>query len=334
MEKINLAQAFGRIEGYWSPKIAGRINDTYVKLARLKGEFTWHHHADEDELFFVVKGRLLIKLRDRDLWLDEGEFAVVPRGVEHLPVATDEVHVMLVEPATTVNTGMARTDRTVGDQWLGGAPAPPAASGAKRPGRSLGGALLTALQSLPDGARQLVHLLDLEEMELEVEEHLAQVGRWSVRLAAAAGASTERQRLLAQAALLHDVGKLGLSRALLRKPGRLDTAERAALVQHVGKGVALLRALDVEDPVVDIVAAHHERWDGSGYPRGLAGEAILPEARMLAIADSFDAMTSERVYHRARTRDEATAELRREAGRQFDGRLVGLFIELLDRPDA
>ncbi|HEV2439966.1 MAG TPA: HD domain-containing phosphohydrolase, partial [bacterium] len=107
--------------------------------------------------------------------------------------------------------------------------------------------LLIALHALPDGARQLVHLLDIEEFELEVEEHLAQVGRWSVRLAAAAGVPPARQRLLAQAALLHDVGKLGLSRALLRKPGALSADERALLVQHVNKGVTLLQALDVED---------------------------------------------------------------------------------------
>lgn len=325
MDKVNLAEAFRRFEEYWSPKIAAELNESYVKLVKLKGEFIWHHHEHEDELFLVLKGRLLIKLRDRDLWLNEGEFAVIPMGVEHLPVASDEVHVMLVEPKSTVNTGTERTDRTVGEQWLGGEP-----PGAKRPGRALDHALLVALQALPDGARQLVHLLDVEEFELEVEEHLAQVGRWSVRLAAAAGVALERQRLLAQAALLHDVGKLGLSRALLRKPGALSVDERALLVQHVNKGVALLRALDVEEGVVGIVAAHHERWDGAGYPRGLAAEAIPVEARILAIADSFDAMTSERVYHRARPRDEATGELRREAGRQFDARLVDLFITLLD----
>ncbi len=118
MEKINLVQAFGLFHEYWSPKIAGELNDAYVKLAKLKGEFVWHHHEAEDELFLVVKGKLLIKLRDRDLWLDEGEFVVIPKGVEHMPVAPDEVHVVLVEPKTTVNTGTERTERTVGDQWL------------------------------------------------------------------------------------------------------------------------------------------------------------------------------------------------------------------------
>jgi putative nucleotidyltransferase with HDIG domain len=139
-----------------------------------------------------------------------------------------------------------------------------------------------------------------------------------------------RQRLLAQAAFLHDVGKLSLSRALPQKPGPLSPDERALVAQHVGKGVALLRALEVDDAVVVIVAAHHERWDGGGYPQGLANDAIPVEARILAIADSFDAMTSERVYHAARTHDEAAAELRRQADRQFDGRLVDLFVSALD----
>jgi|GEM_PF-2105861 len=190
-------------------------------------------------------------------------------------------------------------------------------------------ALLTALQGLPEGARQLVHRLNVEDVELEVEAHLAQVGRWAVELAAAAGVPVERRHLLAQAAFVHDVGKLALSRSLLQKPGPLSADERALVAQHVNKGVALLRALEVEDAVVDIVAAHHERWDGAGYPNGLAGEEIPREARILAIADSFDAMTSERVYHAARTRDEAAAELWRQAGRQFEARLVEMFLVLL-----
>ncbi len=200
---------------------------------------------------------------------------------------------------------------------------------AGRQGRSLSGALLHALQGLPDGARQLVHLLDTEEVKLEVEEHLARVGQWSLRLAAAAGLAPERQRRLAQAALLHDVGKLGLSRSLLQKPGILSAEERALLVQHVTKGVTLLSALDVGEAVVAIVAAHHERWDGLGYPHGLAGEAIPLEARILAIADSYDAMTTHRVYREALTVTEAVAELQREAGRQFDPHLADLFISFL-----
>lgn len=115
IEKVNLAQKFGLFHDRWSPKIAGEVNDAYVKLVKLKGEFVWHHHAAEDELFLVVKGRLLIKLRDRDLWLEEGEFVIIPRGVEHLPVADEETHVLLLEPKSTLNTGNIQNERTVAE---------------------------------------------------------------------------------------------------------------------------------------------------------------------------------------------------------------------------
>ncbi len=118
MEKVNLANKFGLFQEYWSPKIAGELNDSYLKLAKLKGEFVWHHHEAEDELFLVVQGRLLIKLRDRDILLDEGEFVIIPRGVEHCPVAEEEVHVLLLEPKSTVNTGNVQSERTVGEQWI------------------------------------------------------------------------------------------------------------------------------------------------------------------------------------------------------------------------
>lgn len=118
MEKVNLTQKFSLFHKYWSPKIAGELNDSYVKLAKLKGEFVWHHHEAEDELFLVVKGKLLIKLRDRDIWLEEGEFVIIPQGVEHMPVAEDEVHIVLIEPKSTLNTGTVQNERTVGDQWI------------------------------------------------------------------------------------------------------------------------------------------------------------------------------------------------------------------------
>jgi mannose-6-phosphate isomerase-like protein (cupin superfamily) len=118
MEVLNLAAAFGRFSEHWRPKIVGELNDSYVKLAKLHGEFVWHQHEHEDELFLVVKGRLLIRLRDRDLWLDEGEFVVIPKGVEHLPVAAEEVHVLLLEPKSTSNTGDVQSERTVAAEWL------------------------------------------------------------------------------------------------------------------------------------------------------------------------------------------------------------------------
>ena len=115
---MNLAQKFGLYKEYWSPKIVGELNESYVKVVKLKGEFVWHHHESEDELFMVVKGQLLIRLLDRDITLHEGEFLIVPKGVEHLPVARDEAQVVLIEPKTTVNTGNLRNERTVSDQWI------------------------------------------------------------------------------------------------------------------------------------------------------------------------------------------------------------------------
>lgn len=113
MEKVSLAEKFNLFQDYWSPKIAGELNDSYVKLVKLKGEFVWHHHENEDELFLVVKGSLLIRLRDRDVWLNEGEFFIVPKGVEHQPVAPEEVHALLLEPKSTLNTGNTRGEMTV-----------------------------------------------------------------------------------------------------------------------------------------------------------------------------------------------------------------------------
>lgn len=115
MDSVNLSQKFQSFRDLWSPKIVGEVNDHYVKLVKLKGEFVWHHHAVEDELFLVVKGRLLLKFRDRDVWLNEGEFAIVPHGVEHLPIAPEETHVLLLEPKSTLNTGNVRNERTVSE---------------------------------------------------------------------------------------------------------------------------------------------------------------------------------------------------------------------------
>ncbi len=112
METVNLAEKFALFDEYWSPKIIGELNDSYVKAVKFRGEFVWHHHEDEDELFLVVKGRLVIELRDRDIRLGEGEFAIIPRGVEHMPVAEEEAHVILIEPKSTLNTGNVRNERT------------------------------------------------------------------------------------------------------------------------------------------------------------------------------------------------------------------------------
>ena len=118
MDKISLPQKFALFNDYWSPKIIGELNQFAVKIVKVKGEFVWHHHAIEDELFFVVKGRLLIQVREepgqeRDIWLEEGELIIIPHGVEHRPVAEEETQLMLLEASTTVNTGNVESERTV-----------------------------------------------------------------------------------------------------------------------------------------------------------------------------------------------------------------------------
>ena len=113
MNKVNLSAKFSLITKHWDPKIVGELNNQYVKIAKLKGEFVWHQHENEEELFMVVNGHLTIKLRDGIIELNEGEFYIIPRGVEHKPVAEDEVHVLMFEPKTTVNTGNTISDKTI-----------------------------------------------------------------------------------------------------------------------------------------------------------------------------------------------------------------------------
>ena len=120
MKVINLAETFQQVPEYWRPRIAGEINESYVKLARLKGEFVWHKHDAEDELFLVLQGHLTILTRSGDLRVGPGEFVIIPRGVEHCPVADEEVQVLLLEPKSTLNTGDVRSERTVDAEWLPG----------------------------------------------------------------------------------------------------------------------------------------------------------------------------------------------------------------------
>ena len=119
MERINLREKFARIDKPWDPRIVGELNGQHVKLARVQGEFVWHSHEREDELFLVVRGTLAMQFRDRTVTVTEGEFIIVPRGVEHCPRADEEAHVLLFEPATTLNTGDADDPRRVDDpEWL------------------------------------------------------------------------------------------------------------------------------------------------------------------------------------------------------------------------
>jgi mannose-6-phosphate isomerase-like protein (cupin superfamily) len=104
-DKVNLSEAFSAFSDHWSPQLVGEVNDFQVKLAKFSGDFVWHHHDDEDELFMVVSGRLLMRFRDREVWVEEGEFIIVPAGVEHCPSAPEEAHVILLEKGTIVRTG-------------------------------------------------------------------------------------------------------------------------------------------------------------------------------------------------------------------------------------
>ncbi len=113
MKGINLEEKFSQIDGYWQPRIAAELNGQYLKLAKFKGEFDWHSHANEDEYFQVFKGQIKIHLRDKIITLEEGDCCVVPKGVEHKPVADEEAHVIMFEPKSTEQTGGVRTDKTV-----------------------------------------------------------------------------------------------------------------------------------------------------------------------------------------------------------------------------
>lgn len=118
VESVSLEEKFGMFSEHWKPKIVAEVNDSYVKIAKVSGEFVWHRHPEEDELFLVLKGRLTIRLRDRDVSLKEGELAVVPRGVEHMPFAEGEARLMLIEPKSTVNTGDESNERTAAAEWV------------------------------------------------------------------------------------------------------------------------------------------------------------------------------------------------------------------------
>jgi mannose-6-phosphate isomerase-like protein (cupin superfamily) len=113
MDKINIHRKLDQVNEYWKPYVIAELNGQHVKLAKVKDEFIWHQHPNEDEMFLVVKGRLRMEFRDRQLWLEEGELIVVPRGVEHRPVAEEEAHILLFEPVSTLNTGNVRNERTV-----------------------------------------------------------------------------------------------------------------------------------------------------------------------------------------------------------------------------
>lgn len=112
MEKVNLSEKFSLFSDYCNPRIIGELNGQHVKAVKLKGEFVWHSHEEEDEMFLVIKGSFNMELRDKTVTINEGEFFIVPRKVEHKPVAAEEVHILLFEPASTINTGAVQNELT------------------------------------------------------------------------------------------------------------------------------------------------------------------------------------------------------------------------------
>ncbi len=119
IEKVNLAQKLTLFDALWRPKIIGELNDAYVKIVKVEGEFVWHHHEHEDELFLILNGRLQIQFRDKNIWLNPGEMIIIPKGVEHRPVAEAEVHLLLLEPKTTLNTGnITNDDKSNQAEWI------------------------------------------------------------------------------------------------------------------------------------------------------------------------------------------------------------------------
>ena len=112
MDAVNIEKKLAQVNDYWQPTIVGELNADYIKVVKFRGEFLWHHHENEDEMFLVVKGTMRMKFRERDVLVGPGEFIIVPKGVEHMPVAENEVHVVLIEPRTTLNTGNVRNERT------------------------------------------------------------------------------------------------------------------------------------------------------------------------------------------------------------------------------
>ncbi len=119
IEKVSLAEKFARFSDHWSPKIIGDLNDSYVKAAKFRGEFTWHKHDEEDELIMVIRGSVTVQFRGRDVVLNEGEFLIVPKGVEHCPKAEETADVLLLEPKSTLNTGDVINEKTVAElEWI------------------------------------------------------------------------------------------------------------------------------------------------------------------------------------------------------------------------
>ncbi|HEX8071838.1 MAG TPA: HD domain-containing phosphohydrolase [Pyrinomonadaceae bacterium] len=190
--------------------------------------------------------------------------------------------------------------------------------------------LRRALDSLEDSYRATLRALAaaLETRDRETHGHSERVVSFALRLGREVGVEGAASRALEFGALLHDIGKIGVPDAILRKPAALDPAEWARMRQHPKLGAQILAGIEFLKGAARVVAEHHERWDGTGYPAGLRGEQIDLCARIFAVADAFDAMTSDRCYRQGRPYEVAARELRREAGRQFDPEVVEAFLRI------
>ena len=184
-----------------------------------------------------------------------------------------------------------------------------------------------ALRSLGDAYRTTLRALTaaLEARDSETHGHSERVVNFSLRLGREMGLDAEQTRSLEFGSLLHDIGKIGVPDAILRKPGALDESEWVKMREHPLHGQRILRGIEFLEGASRVVAQHHEKWDGSGYPLGLRDEEIDLNARIFSVADAFDAITSDRVYRRGRTYEEAAVELDDYAGRQFDPTVVDAF---------
>ncbi|MDT7808226.1 MAG: cyclic di-GMP phosphodiesterase [Acidobacteriota bacterium] len=184
-----------------------------------------------------------------------------------------------------------------------------------------------ALYSLGDAYRTTLKALTaaLETRDLETHGHSERVVNFSLRLGRELGLGEEQMRSLEFGSLLHDIGKIGVPDAILRKPAKLTEEEWVRMREHPLHGQKILRGIEFLEGASRVVAQHHEKWDGSGYPLGLSGMEIDLNARIFAVADAFDAITSDRVYRRGRSYEEALAELEAYSGRQFDPRVVEVF---------
>jgi putative nucleotidyltransferase with HDIG domain len=192
--------------------------------------------------------------------------------------------------------------------------------------RQLHASLQQIEDSYEDTLRALGAAIDLRDSE--TEGHSQRVCRYSVEIARAMGWSNQQLGNLARGAYLHDIGKLGTPDGILLKPGPLTVEERAIMQTHVQIGFELVKGIPFLSAAADIILMHHERHNGSGYPRGLKGEEILPGARIFAVADSFDAITSDRPYRRASPFENGRETIRRESGRLFDPQVVKAFLDI------